>query len=66
MAQMPERMLRTWACREGGMAPKRRSSCMATVGISRMVKGGTVLPFDLGTLAVLCRWLRENCSVLNF
>lgn len=28
MEEMPERMLRSWVCREGEMAPKRRSSCI--------------------------------------
>ena len=28
MEEMPERMLRSWVCRDGGMAPKRRSSCI--------------------------------------
>lgn len=30
MAEMPERMLRSWVCREDGMAPKRRSSCIVS------------------------------------
>ena len=28
MEEMPERMLSNWVCREGGMAPKRTSSCI--------------------------------------
>lgn len=38
MEEMPERMLRSWVCREAGMVPKRRSSCIVG-GLTVEVRG---------------------------
>ncbi len=43
MEVRPERMERSWLWREGGMAPKRRSSCMVVRGGVRTWRVGRVV-----------------------